>query len=113
PTRSLEIWRTPACRPEHREMDLLQMRKPAAKSPSSLWRFGTGSCRNPNDQAIDNARPNFLIWQPENPPAIGSVRGVISCSVTVAGAGCEISCREFEVQRRFLFESPFRRDCEA
>jgi DNA-binding beta-propeller fold protein YncE len=35
-------------------------------------RFARASCRNPNDQAIDNARPNFLVWQREK----GSIVGV-------------------------------------
>ena len=34
-------------------------------------RFDSGSCRNANYQCIDNARPNFLMWRPENAPAIG------------------------------------------
>jgi len=42
-----------------------------SKSDISDFAFESG-WRNGNDQRIDNARPNFLVWQPENPPVIGS-----------------------------------------
>src|SRR6267378_5162342 len=53
-------------------MDWPQKRKRGARSTSLLLRFDSDSCRNANYQRIDNARPNFLVWQPENPPVIGS-----------------------------------------
>jgi len=50
-------------------------------------------CRNPNEQAIDDAGPNFLISQPENAPVIGSACNVVSSFVNIARAGCGVRGR--------------------
>ena len=59
----------------NRETDWLHRPKRPARLLLTKSRVVCGPCGHGNETAVDYARANFLVWQPENASIVGAVTG--------------------------------------
>ncbi len=81
-------------------MGLPQKQKRAATSTPLVSRFASISCLNANFEAVDNARPNFLICRSENSPVIGSAGLLAGLHAGQARRSSPLRSRKFATLRR-------------